>query len=113
MSSRFIHLDPDIYPNPTKFDGYRFYIPESSNAACDIIRDTITPTEKWMVFGIGVSACPARLLGTRLVQVVAAKMLLAYDMEFAHDGDLPELNIFVDAVAGPNPEIKLRFRTRQ
>ena len=113
MSSRFVHVDPDFYPNPTKFDGYRFYNPESTVTASDIIRDTVTPTEQCMVFGIGTCACPARLLGTRLVQVVVAKMLMAYDMEFAHDGDLPDLNIFIDAVAAPNPEVKMRFRSRQ
>ncbi|KAK2873345.1 hypothetical protein FQN49_002419 [Arthroderma sp. PD_2] len=113
MSGQFTHLDPDFYPNPTKFDGNRFYSPGSSQTASEIIRDTISPTERWMVFGIGISACPARLLGTRLCQVVAAKMIMAYDMEFGHDGKLPDFNIYIDAVAAPNPEIKMRFKRRQ
>ncbi|KAF3492213.1 uncharacterized protein GIQ15_01730 [Arthroderma uncinatum] len=113
MSGQFTHLDPEFYPNPTKFDGNRFYSPGSSTTASDIIRDTISPSDRWMVFGIGISACPARLLGTRLCQVVAAKILMAYDMEFGHEGKLPDFNIHIDAVAAPNPEIRMRYKYRQ
>ncbi|KAM5436488.1 hypothetical protein MferCBS31731_005766 [Microsporum ferrugineum] len=111
-SGQFTHLDPEFYPNPTKFDGNRFYSPDLT--ASDILRDTVSPNERWVPFGLGISSCPARVLGIRLCQIMAAKMLLAYNMEFAHeDGKSPDFNVFVDAVAILNPEIKMRYKSRQ
>ncbi|KAM5445877.1 hypothetical protein MaudCBS49596_007059 [Microsporum audouinii] len=111
-SGQFTHLDPEFYPDPTKFDGNRFY--STDLTASDIHRDTVSPNERWVPFGLGISSCPARVLGIRLCQLMAAKMLLAYNMEFAHeDGKSPDFNVFVDAVAILNPEIKMRYKSRQ
>ena len=54
------------------FDGYRFVDP--TTGACDI-SSTVTATEKWLSFAIGASTCPGRLAGTRITQVMFAKIL--------------------------------------
>ncbi|KAB8252353.1 hypothetical protein BDV35DRAFT_376041 [Aspergillus flavus] len=92
------HLDPDNYPNPNIFDGYRFCDPQSG--ACDI-RGTITPSAKWLIFGIGTSACPARLLATRISQTLFFKVLRKYDLRLKLDNGQPEVvyaatNMFVN-----------------
>ncbi|KAB8276264.1 cytochrome P450 [Aspergillus minisclerotigenes] len=92
------HLDPDNYHSPNVFDGYRFCDPQSG--ACDI-RGTITPSAKWLVFGIGTSACPARLLATRISQSLFAKVLRDYDLRLKLEDGQPEViysgaNMFVN-----------------
>jgi aflavarin biosynthesis cytochrome P450 monooxygenase len=111
IPSRYIHLDPENYPDPIKFDPYRFYDPVSGT--CDA-RATITPTDKWIAFGIGTSTCPARILGLRTTQLIVAKIVLSYDfapMEPAQK-EVP-LMYFFGSNAGPNEDITMRIRNRQ
>ncbi|KAL4862418.1 cytochrome P450 [Aspergillus spectabilis] len=110
LPARSIHLDADYYPDPKTFNGYRFYNADSEGRnVCDIF----SVSDIWMAFGVGTSACPARRMGTRVAQLVFARMLLQYDIESADKmgRDLPT-HIFVDADAVPNPEIKMRIRGR-
>ncbi|KAL4957875.1 hypothetical protein BDW69DRAFT_180121 [Aspergillus filifer] len=102
LPGRWTHLDAENYPNPTVFDGDRFR--EGPEGKCDV-RGTLMPTPKWLLWGIGTSACPARFLGLRICQALFAKVLLGYDLRievqksqrlFLHS----EANMFVNPGVG-------------
>ncbi|KAJ5612590.1 cytochrome P450 [Penicillium lagena] len=108
LPSRWAMLDPDIYPDPHTFDGYRFIDPASG--ICDI-RDTTTPSKTWLPFAIGTLTCPGRLIGLRVCQTILSKMLMDYDMELVNHDNHP-LMLHGLGVAVPNPEIKMRVKSR-
>jgi cytochrome P450 len=108
LPARWAQRDPDNYRDPNTFDGYRFVDP--ATGTCDI-SGTITPTEKWLPFAIGASTCPGRLAGTRITQIMFAKILHGYDANL--EGVDGQFFLHYDGVTWPNPEIAVLVRTRQ
>ncbi|CEJ92386.1 hypothetical protein VHEMI08041 [[Torrubiella] hemipterigena] len=107
LPARWVHRDPDHYLDPMTFDGYRFVDRETGR--CDF-RDTITPTETWLPFAIGVSTCPGRLIGTRMIQVMVAKILLGYDAKLEDmDGDLL---LHEDGFTIPRSDVEASIKVR-
>ncbi|KAJ5676175.1 cytochrome P450 [Penicillium macrosclerotiorum] len=110
LPTRDILRDPEFYQEPEKFDGYRFY--DFSSETTDPL-GSVTPSETWLPFGIGISACPARKLGLRTAQMLFAKTLLAYDIDFASDKDRKlDLEVLQALDLSPNPQINMRVRVR-
>ncbi|KAF7114975.1 hypothetical protein CNMCM5793_000745 [Aspergillus hiratsukae] len=109
MSAQAVHYDDELYPDAAKFNPYRFYKPGIS--ASEITRDMMKPSDRWMPFGIGISACPARLIGTRMCQLILCKILLDYEIEVVEVDGVP-LYIYVDCILAPNPEVRLCLRGR-
>ncbi|PLB37644.1 cytochrome P450 [Aspergillus candidus] len=108
LPSRFIHTDPENYPDPMTFNGYRFY--DEASGTCNV-QKTLAPSEAWLPFGIGTSACPARLVGTRTCQALFAKILMDYDVGQMEDKDVP-LQIWLLGIYVPSPTISVSVRRR-
>lgn len=106
--SRIVQRDSDIYPSGTSFDAFRFY--DEGSGACDP-RGTTTPSDIWLPFGIGNVLCPGRDLGTRLCQMIFAKILLNYELEFR--GKEVPLAVWEHAEYVANPEISMAARKMQ
>lgn len=104
LPGRWTHLDQDNYRDPMVFDGYRFC--EGPEGRCDV-RGITTPSAKWLLFGIGTSACPARLLGIRMCQALFAKILLGHDLA-ADLEDCEPLFLHSEANMFVNPRAKVR-----
>ena len=72
--------DPAIYPEPEKFDGYRFLrIREQGNETAQFV--SISPQA--LGFGLGDLACPGRFFATNELKIILSHLLLKYDFKLA------------------------------
>ncbi|BCR91043.1 cytochrome P450 [Aspergillus chevalieri] len=104
----FTHTDPDLYPDAMEFDPNRFY--DSASEKC--VPRVTTTTDTFLSFGHGTCACPGRTLAMKAVQILFAKMLLLYEVEFA-DGrkDFPA-NVLTPGFNLQDPTVMMRVKWR-
>ncbi|KAL3483394.1 cytochrome P450 [Aspergillus germanicus] len=82
---RAVYHDPEIYTDPSTFNGSRFY---------DAITNTCTPkvftsSPTFLTFSHGLGTCPARILATQIARMVFGNILQTYSIELAHE-EMPE-----------------------
>lgn len=86
-----LRLDPEMYPSPEEFDGYRF-----QKMREDPKKSTLAPFTKTrmshLAFGHGKSSCPGRFLACDEAKLILSHLLLNFDIK-AVDGQLPELQV--------------------
>lgn len=90
--------DPDIYPEPEKFDALRFYrirqdkenATRTSEAATQFVN--VTPTH--LIWNYGRRACPGRFFATNLIKLILATLLLRYEVRNAAGVEGRAKNIF-------------------
>ncbi|KAJ7361121.1 cytochrome P450 [Mycena albidolilacea] len=74
-----IHFDASVYPEPEKFDCFRFS--KLRNTEEGVVKHGFTTVEKNFVpFGLGRHACPGRFLASMELKTMLAHMLLNYDL---------------------------------
>jgi cytochrome P450 len=82
-----IHLDPDNYEDPLRFDAFRFSrkyegIEEPAQQRKAQERETlVTPTLSWLPFGYGRHACPGRWFAAQTMKQALAYIVMNYDVE--------------------------------
>ena len=78
-----VHLDPDNYTEPTKFDAFRFSRPfEEGGRREDRERELITTTTlTFLPFGYGRHACPGRWFAAQTMKQALAYLVLNYEVE--------------------------------
>jgi len=103
-----VHMDPNIYANPTEFDGFRFSRMRDEGESSKAYT-TNTSTE-FLTFGHGKHACPGRFFAINEIKVVLAFLLLRYD--FKVDGIRPP-NSEDRGQTVPDYTGKVLFRRRQ
>ncbi|PYH94754.1 putative cytochrome P450 [Aspergillus ellipticus CBS 707.79] len=75
-----LHRDSDLYPDPNRYDPYRFYTADASHEKRQQ-NAMITTTDKYVVFGHGRRQCPGRWIFAHMFKVTIAEMLLSYDIK--------------------------------
>ncbi|KAE8405033.1 cytochrome P450 [Aspergillus pseudonomiae] len=102
--------DPEIYPNPLEFDGYRFLklreVPGHETSA-----QTVAPSPEHMGFGFGRHACPGRFFAVNEVKIALCHVLLKYEFKLA-DGPVPQIRHNGVSLSA-DPMTKLMIRRRQ
>jgi cytochrome P450 len=83
--------DPDTYPSPDKWDGYRFYRMregqdgETSKPSSSVITGQeallVSTSERHLGFGHGKHACPGRFFAASELKVALAHILMKYDFK--------------------------------
>ncbi|KAL4860563.1 hypothetical protein BDV12DRAFT_209193 [Aspergillus spectabilis] len=104
--TRSILYDAEIFPEPDKFDAFRFYkIKENKNAE---------PQPLQSKFGYGRQACPGRFYAINVMKTILGEMILRYDIRLAGgDGTRPAtMGIDFDPLLLPDRSIDLEFRVR-
>ncbi|KAI6384612.1 hypothetical protein MCOR23_011756 [Pyricularia oryzae] len=100
----------DVYPDPYRFDPYRFVEMRQNGNENQAHLVSCTPTH--FGFGHGVHACPGRFFAANEVKIALAHILLKYDWKLAEGSEKLEpvergLNYVV------NPNIKFLIRRRK
>lgn len=75
-------MDPDIYLEPEKFDGFRFVKQHSSNNPKAGGLQYAASNLESMAFGYGRHACPGRFFASNEIKMIIAYLLLHYDFRF-------------------------------
>ncbi|KAJ4357135.1 uncharacterized protein N0V89_001710 [Didymosphaeria variabile] len=104
-------LDPTIYPEPEKFDIYRFlHLRERADFASKA--QLVATSPEHLSFGHGMHACPGRFFAANEVKIALCHLLLKYDWKLS-----PATASIKPVVHGVsmvvNPENRLMFRRRK
>ncbi|GKT83709.1 cytochrome P450 [Colletotrichum tofieldiae] len=104
------HYDADNYPDPEKFDGYRFLR----------LRETVDPnrfhyasvSDSALGFGAGIHACPGRFLSAVVMKFFLIQFMTQYELKYEHGGTERLPNLYNDNTSRPNPTVNLLVRKR-
>ena len=107
------HFDADTYPDPTTFDGFRFYKLKSQAVDNERHFDMTTTSTESLAFGSGAHACPGRFFAANQTKLMLAYMVLNYDIKFENGRVVRPLNKCFKGSSLPDPTIKLLFRKRK
>ncbi|KAH8883280.1 cytochrome P450 [Thozetella sp. PMI_491] len=118
-----VHMDERFYPNPHRFDPYRF-IPSTPNTTVSTALDGQTeasvahqleagrPSDIYFGFGHGRHSCPGRWLAVLMLKTMTAYIVLNYEMEPI--GEAPKMETIGDASLPPKTgTIRIRRRLNQ
>ncbi|KAI1746640.1 cytochrome P450 monooxygenase [Xylaria castorea] len=106
-------LDPNIYPEPEKFDGLRFLKLREKAGVNEEGRQTFaaaSPTN--MVFGYGRHVCPGRFFAADVIKSIMAYLIEHYDMKFSEGQTRPESYGYQTTMI-PNRTATVLFKRRK
>ncbi|KAJ5761129.1 hypothetical protein N7520_008285 [Penicillium odoratum] len=103
--------DETIYPDPLKFDPYRFAkLRQTDNRKNEAAAQLVSPSPEHMGFGFGQHACPGRFFVANEIKISLCHILLKYDLKLA-DGCEPKVQVFgMRRAADPTAKISIRRR---
>lgn len=104
-------VDPEIHPEPKKYDIYRYYRMRQDPATANKAHLVSTGPDN-LTFGHGSQSCPGRFFAANEMKIALCHLLLKYDWELGPGASLEAKHTFADMV-GLDHENKLRFRRRQ
>ncbi|GAP90671.1 putative trichothecene C-8 hydroxylase [Rosellinia necatrix] len=104
------HWDPQVYPDPDKWDGFRFLHMRRTEGQ-EHVAQLVSTSPSHLGFGHGLHACPGRFFAANELKVLLCHLLLKYDISMV-DGYVPK-----PAVSGfhvnADPGAQLCIRRRQ
>lgn len=115
VSSSSLHLDPDIYEDPLKFNGFRFVQMRERavlNGESDKKFDMVTNNVEFVAFGQGRHACPGRFFASAEIKILLAYIVTTYDVKLG-DGEVRPRDLTYLSSNRPDPTAKVYFRRRQ
>jgi cytochrome P450 len=102
--------DPNVYPNPDKFDGYRF-LRMRETPGLENSSQLVSTSANYLAWGHGKHACPGRFFASNEVKIALCHILLKYDFRY------PDENRPVVVKAGfstnSDPSMRIVIRRRQ
>jgi cytochrome P450 len=91
-----IYNDPAVYPDPQKFDAFRFVGEGEGDAAMNLFTSV---NAAHLTFGYGRHACPGRFLAGNIVKMILGEVVLRYDVKMVDEGmerfENQEFGVFV------------------
>ncbi|KAI9691907.1 MAG: hypothetical protein M1822_007980 [Bathelium mastoideum] len=114
-----MHMDPDFWEDPSRFDAFRFSNPLTKQTGgslpMDINRnqkqqENLTElTSSFLAWGYGKKACPGRWYAAQTMKQALAYMVMNYEVELI--GERPKRRALLNAMVPPT-DARLRFRRR-
>ncbi|KAK7178809.1 cytochrome P450 [Paraphaeosphaeria sporulosa] len=115
VPAQAIAMDPNLFVNPTNFDGFRF-----SNIRATANNAQTAGRAQWaasnlesMAFGYGRHACPGRFFAGHEIKQIMIYLLMNYDFRFVEGTKGRPENVRVETQLIPNHETKIEMRTRR
>lgn len=106
VPSHAITMDPKLYPEPGRFDGFRFTEQQHSGGS-----QFVTTNQASLSWGYGKHACSGRFFASYEIKVVIAYLLLNYDFKFPEGQTRPE-NLAFELQSAPNPSATVLLKKR-
>jgi cytochrome P450 len=104
--------DPTIYPEPEKFDGYRFLKRSQIQGHEKDSQFAVTSVDH-MGFGHGTQACPGRFLAVDVIKITFCHMLLKYDWKLPEGYKPVVLKMGMRLQADPTAKLLIRRRQEE
>ncbi|KAL5531375.1 hypothetical protein ACEPAG_4252 [Sanghuangporus baumii] len=108
---RGLHFDESNYPNPNKFDGFRFSRMRGESLEESAKHQMANTAADYLAFGHGRHACPGRFFAVNELKAMMAYLLMNYDIKAEVEGVRPE-NVYHATRLNPNPTAKVLLRKR-
>jgi cholesterol 7alpha-monooxygenase len=106
-----VHLDPDIYPEPTEFRFDRF-LPENGRKR-KFFKNGERVHFHMLPFGGGESLCPGRFFAINEFKIAVATLLLWFDIELSSEEAPPlQLERTGFGTYPPRRDVPFRYRRR-
>ncbi|RMJ20110.1 hypothetical protein CDV36_000278 [Fusarium kuroshium] len=105
-------IDPKIYPEPEKYDVYRF-LNLRSQPGQENAHQFVTTSPQHMLFGHGTHACPGRFFASNEMKIALCHLLLKYDWKLCDGQTERPKNLQVDAGFLTDPTVKVMVRRRE
>jgi len=103
-----IHKDDAVYPDASKFDGFRFSrLPEHENAC----NQAVSTSQTFLVYGIGSTACPGRFFAANEIKTLLAHLLVTYDIKVKQQ-DVVMKPTYIGTSVTPDETVEICFRKR-
>lgn len=107
------HRDPEVFEDPSKFDGFRFVKMKeraSLNGYPDKKFDMVSIGTHSLAFGHGRTACPGRFLAASELKMMFAYVVSTYDVKLADGVRPPDLYVIHNCI--PNRTAEVLFKRR-
>ena len=107
--------NPAIFPNPEKFDGFRYYkrrVTEKSIGETSKYMAS-TPSEEHLPFGHGAQACPGRFFAVNEVKLIMVFFLVHYEFKQPDRQKSSRLHFPFEEYFVLNPMLKLMMRKKR
>ncbi|KAF5851662.1 hypothetical protein GGP41_000415 [Bipolaris sorokiniana] len=113
-----ISMDPEIFPEPEKFKGFRFDEPApktspdslSEKAKSSMAFAAAHPAS--MAFGYGRHACPGRFFASAEIKAIMVYLLRNYDFKFPDNQAGRPASLIFETQNLPNPAGRIMFKRR-
>ncbi|KAL8369703.1 hypothetical protein RB595_000167 [Gaeumannomyces hyphopodioides] len=103
--------DPAVFPDPEKFDGYRFLRNREQDPRSSAGDQFVQSGPNYHVFGGGKFICPGRFFAANELKLVLAHILLKYDVRLAKEcGNTQPLLHGVYAMVNPTVMFEVKRR---
>ncbi|EJD49225.1 cytochrome P450 [Auricularia subglabra TFB-10046 SS5] len=113
VASRPTHYDGAIYPEPEKFDGFRFYNEwEEKEDELSLPNRLVSTSFDFLTFGTGRHACPGRFWAANEMKAMMAYMVTHYDMKMEREGVVPD-ETWIAAAVIPDRNARMVIRKRE
>lgn len=106
-----ISMDERYFPDPTTFDGLRFWKLRKMSAEAANRWQFTTITDTSLAFGAGKHACPGRFFAASELKLILAYYVLNYDIKLKEGESRPEPTRFM-MIKSPNQKAEVLFRRR-
>ena len=109
-------MDPDLYPNPEVFDGWRhekIHAAATNDPAAAGRAQWASANLENMAFGYGRHACPGRFFAGYEIKLIMAHFLTAYDFEYVKEQEGRPENFKAETQLIPSHDAKILMRRRQ
>ena len=110
-----ILMDPKLYPDPERYDGFRFAKIRSQqpNTEASDRAQYAACNPASMSFGFGRHACPGRFFAANEIKAIMGYLLLNYDMKLPAGVKKRPESLLFETQYLPNPFATVMFKRRK
>ncbi|PTB66982.1 cytochrome P450 [Trichoderma citrinoviride] len=110
MPVNSIQNDPEVTPEPERFDGFRYYNLRQ-NEGQGHLHQFSTTQDRILNFGHGPNACPGRFFASLEIKIILVRLLMDYEFKLKHGNERPA-NLRAHEFIFPNPDAEILMRRR-
>ncbi|KAH7141617.1 putative cytochrome P450 [Dactylonectria macrodidyma] len=112
IPTQAITMDPSLYPDPERFDAFRFAKLRVAEPELDGRTQYVASNTSSMSFGYGRHACPGRFFAAQEIKAIMSFILREYDVRFSPGQTRPK-SFPVESQFLPNPIATVEFKRRE